>query len=42
VATARLQVLENNLCRTEQEGIDGVKVVVVTGEDRREGFAMVG
>ena len=31
-----LHVLKHHLRRTEQVGIDGVKVVVVPGEDRRE------
>ena len=41
VAPSCLQVLEDDLGRAEQEGIDGVIVVVVSGEDRREWFAMV-
>src|SRR5271157_6384953 len=41
VAPSCLQVLEDDLGRAEQEGIDGVEVVVVTGEDRREWFAMI-
>src|SRR5208282_4527255 len=41
VAPSCLQVLEDDLGRAEQEGIDGVKVVVITGEDRREWLAMV-
>ena len=38
---AGLDVLENNLSGTEQVGIDGVKVVVIMGEDRRERFAVI-
>src|SRR5208337_5389543 len=41
VAPSGLQVLEDDLGRAEEEGIDGVKVVVVAGEDRREWLAMV-
>ena len=41
VDAAGLEVLEDDLGRAEQVGIDGVEVVVVAGEDRREGLAVV-
>src|SRR5277367_4795424 len=41
VGVAGLDVLQYNLGRTEKMGIDGVKVVVVTREDRRKRLAVV-
>ena len=41
VDAAGLEVLEDDLGRAEQVGIDGVEVVVVAGEDRGERLAVV-